>query len=312
MNSFKVALAGLLGMTLASATVLLAQPADALDSSSIRLSALSVNESTPIRVEIPYLYTARVCTLALSGPKNSRAYTVPVRNSTAKAAVPTKGLPTGSYVVRANCGKDGKATSSSFSIVPKGAPTTATCDVTDRGFSQGADGATTYGAQITNRSPGLTATSVKLAVAFLDGAGNTLATRTQYVMDIAPGESVLAGGYESVTAVASVRVDSVCEATTTAPTPRLRGQAQTIAPRSSSYFPTQFGGTIPNPFTFIISASSSMDYVTRNAAGAITGGGSAEPEAFIPVGATGTWNDIGVMYPENVASVDWVMDTRMQ
>lgn len=176
----------------------------------------------------------------------------------------------------------------------------------------GPRGETTYGVVVANRSTVLTATSVKLAVTILDGADNTLGTYSDYVMDIAPGENAFVGAYETAANVASIRVDALCDSTMKSPTPRLRGQAQTIQARDSSFYPVTFGGSIPNPFNFIISGSSRIGYITRNAAGAITGGGTSNPDAFIPIGTTGTWNEIDVMYPENVATVEWVMDTRSE
>lgn len=300
-------LAGMLVMALVPTA-----PAVALDASDIRLSALSVNQGAPIGVQVNYLYDGSTCKVWLDGPKKSPVKTVLIKRYTMRTSLPTSGLPTGTYVVRVNCGKGGRATSEKIGVVPKGAPTKATCEVTEKGFSAGADGETSYGAQITNRSPLLTATSVQLSIAYLDGAGNPLATESSYVMDIAPGESVYDGGYKTVGGVASIRIDAVCESTTTAPESRLRGQAQYIRPRDSQVYPTQLGGTIVNPLPYIIASSSPLYYVTRNAAGQITGGGTEYIDAFIPVGATGTWEDLSVMYPADIASVDWVLDPRKQ
>ncbi len=299
-----------ISLTLISASVLLAQPAQALDSSSIRLSALSVNSGSPIRVEVPSIYSATTCTFALNGPKNTKPVKVKVRNSTAKVALKTNGLPAGAYVVRVNCGKSGSATSTKFSIVPAGSPTKATCEVTESGFSAGADGETTYGVQITNRSPALTTTSVRLAITFLDASNNTLATESSGVIDIPAGENVYSGGDVSVSNVANVRVDAICESSSEPARTLLRGQAQSIKPRNSDYYPIEFSGFIPNPLNFAIEGYTDIYYVTRNAAGAITGGGRANFTGFIPAGATGTWSTSGVMYPQNVASVDWTMTVQ--
>lgn len=291
-------------------SVAIGGPVAALDSSDIRLSAQSVNQGSPLRVQVSYLYSARTCKVQLDGPKRSAARTVRVRDGQMRTSLSTAGLPSGTYVVRVACGKDGKAVSDPVAIVPKGSPTRATCDVTDTGFSIGPDGSVSYGIQVSNRSPGLTAVSVKLAVSLLDGAGRTLATTSEYVMDIAPEESVYEGGGDDITGVASIRVASLCESSASRPTPRLRGQAQTILPRESSYFPTELAGTIANSAGFIVGTSSELEYVTRNAAGQITGGGTTYPDAFIPVGGTGTWEALSRVPTANVSSVDWVLDTE--
>jgi len=296
-----------ISLTLISASVLLAQPAQALDSSSIRLSALSVNSGSPIRVEVPSLYSAKTCTFALNGPKKTKSVKVKVRKWTAKVALKTSGLPAGAYVVRVNCGKSGSATSTKFSIVPAGSPTKATCEVTESGFSAGGGGTTTYGVRIANRSPALVASSVQLAITFLDASNNTLATESKYATKIPAGENVYVGGNADVSNVANVRVDTICESSGEPTDPILRGQAQSIKPRNSDYYPIEIGGLIPNPLNFTISDFTSLNYVTRNAAGAITGGGGTFADAFIPAGATGTWSTMSVMYPQNVVSVDWTM-----
>lgn len=284
-----------------------APAATALDASDIRLSALSVNQGTPLKVEVAYVYSASACTLSLTGPKKTKPIRAQVRGSSAKASIPTTGLPTGSYVVRVNCGKDGKASSSSFSVVPKGAPTTATCDVTNYGFSAAANGSTSYGVELSNRSPVLSATSVELSVAFIDGAGNTLRTEGVYAMSIPPGGSVIEGDSFRVSGVASIRIDALCDSSTEAIPPLLRGQATSITPRNSSIYPTEISGVIQNTTGFIISDFSRISFLTRNAAGAITGGGRTYPDAFIPVGATSPWSTTSEVFTSNVTSVDWVL-----
>jgi hypothetical protein len=305
-----LALAALVGsLTIGVAS---AVPAAALDSSDIRLSALSVNQGSPLGVQIDYLYESSSCKVWMEGPKRSAVKSVPIKRYKVRTTLSTAGLPTGTYVVRANCGKSGKATSGRVGIIPKGAPTTATCDVAEKGFSAAADGETSFGAVISNRSPVLAASGVQLAIAFLDGAGNTLATKSSYVMAIRPGESVYDGGTESVTGVAAIRIDAVCESTTEVPESRLRGQAQYIRPRDSDYYPSEFGGSFTNTLPFIIASFSEVNFVTRNAAGQITGGGSDYLDAFVPVGATGTWGDISSIYPSNISSVDWILDAEKQ
>lgn len=293
-----------IGLALASAP-----PAAALDSSDIQLSALSVNQGSPLKVKIPYVYGAKFCTLTLTGPKRSKPVRAKVRNrkNEASASIPTKGLPTGSYVVRANCGKAGKATSSSFSVVAKGAPTEATCDVTDYGFSAAARDKTSFGVQLTNRSPALSATSVELSIAFLDASGNTLSTTSLYAMSIPPGESVIDGDTEDVAGVASIRVDALCSSTADAVDTLLRGPATAITPRDSSYYPTEISGVIQNTTGYIISDFSRISYVVRNPAGAITGGGRTYPDAFIPVGASSPWDTTSSILFENAASAEWVL-----
>ena len=300
----------IVGAVTALALPLLTAPtATALSSSDIKLSSLAVNQGSKIGVEVNYLYGSKRCKMTLSGPSRKvKKKTVRVRNSTAKTRISTAGLPVGNYVVRVNCGKGERASSSSFSIVPKGEPREATCDVADYGFSEGPAGDTTVGFIVANRSSALTADSVKAAIQFLDAAGNTLASTTEYLMDIGPQAMVPSGTSADAIGVSSVRVAVVCESSNEPTNPRLRGQATYIEARNSSIYPVRFGGTIPNTTGVTISSSSGIDFVSRNAAGQITGGGSTYPEAFIPPNTTGTWETIDYMTPNNVASVEWVMN----
>ena len=297
-------------IAVAGGAVMQAAPASALDQSSIRVSAMAVNAGTPIGVEVFNVFLAKTCVLQLVGPRSGEAKTVRVRSWTVKTRLDTAGMTPGSYAVRVSCGKTERATSTPFFIVAPTEASLATCDVTEYGFSPGADGRTSYGIKVTNRSLVLSATSVRLAIAFFDAAGNTLATTTEYVMDIGPGESVFAGGNNWIEPVARLRIDAVCDSSTQAPLPRLRGIAQSITPRDSRIYPISLASTFSNPFPYTISDGSTIAYITRNQAGTITGGGWVSPDAFIPAGATGTWSTLNVLYPSAVASVEWVMDPR--
>lgn len=282
-------------------------PASALSSSDIRISALSVNQGKSVGVSISYLYSAKQCVLRLVGPKTSKPRTVKIKNSGIKASLPTTGLPIGQYVVRADCGKGEKASSSPFDVIALGAPTTATCELVESGFSAAADKSTSYGAVLTNKSPSLVAEDVKLSIAFKDASGATLATRADYAPDILPGQNIVLGGNEDVVGVASITIAALCDSTSEPAIATLQGQATTIAARNSSRYPTSIGGQFTNMTGFILSGSSTMKFVTRNVSGQITGGGSTYPDAFVPVGAVGTWSTIIAVFPQNVASVEWIM-----
>lgn len=301
-----IALAAIAG----TAAVVSAAPANALSASSIVLSALSVNQGSPIGVKVDYLWLTSKCTMRLTGAGSTKPTVVTVRNNSVKASLKTTGLPVGKYTVAVNCGKGNQATSAPFTIVPKGAATTATCDITENGFSASAQNETAYGAVVTNRSTALGATSVQLSIAFKDAAGTTLATESEYAQDIPPGQSVLIGGSAKATGVSSITVSALCKSTTDPVIAKLRGQAQSIAARDSDFYPTTASGQFANTTGFVLSGSSTMDFITRNAAGQITGGGSTYPDAFVPVGATGTWSDIMEMFPGQVASLEWVMAPR--
>lgn len=111
---------------------------------------------------------------------------------------------------------------------------------------------------------------------------------------------------------ATLRISAVCDSSTDRPRPRLHGQAQSITPRDSSYYPTSISGSFINTLNFTIANYSDLDYVTRNAGGQITGGGQTSPDAFVPAGTTGTWSDIISVFPQVVSSVDWVIAAREQ
>ena len=301
----------LLTMTVGTWAHSIGSPAAAHSASDIRLSELSVNQGSSFGVKITRLHSANKCVLQLVGPKTSTPRTVRVKNSVVKASLSTAGLPLGEYVVRARCGKGVRASSSKFSVIAKGAPTSATCDVVESGFSASANFSTSYGAVLTNRSPVLTATNVKLSIAFKDASGATLSTVTDTATDISPGEKIVVGMAYSAGHLnaASMAISTLCDSTSD-PTPaKLSGQAQTIVDNSADSwrYPTNIGGQFTNTTGFIIGTSSQIDYISRNASGQITGGGRTAPYPAVPVGAVGTWITVDPVLPQNISSADWVL-----
>ncbi len=301
----------LLTMTVGTWAHSIGSPAAAHSASDIRLSELSVNQGSSFGVKITRLHSANKCVLQLVGPKTSTPRTVRVKNSVVKASLSTAGLPLGEYVVRARCGKGVRTSSSKFSVIAKGAPTSATCDVVESGFSASANFSTSYGAVLTNSSPVLTAKNVKLSIAFKDASGATLSTVTDTATDISPGEKIVVGMAYSAGHLnaASMAISTLCDSTSD-PTPaKLSGQAQTIVDNSADSwrYPTNIGGQFTNTTGFIIGTSSQIDYISRNASGQITGGGRTAPYPAVPVGAVGTWITVDPVLPQNISSADWVL-----
>jgi hypothetical protein len=226
-----------------------------------------------------------------------------------KTTLSAAGLPLGDYVVRARCGKGVRASSPKFSVIAKGAPTSATCDVVESGFSASANYSTSYGAVLTNSSPVLTAKNVKLSITFKDASGATLSTVSDTATDISPGEKIVVGMAYSADHldVASIAISTVCDSTRDTAPAKLSGQAQTITVADSWRYPTNIGGQFTNTTGFIIGTNSRIDYISRNASGQITGGGRTAPYPAVPVGAVGTWIAIDPVLPQNISSADWVL-----
>lgn len=306
-----VALVALLVMSVGTGANLVGSPAAALSASDIRLSALSVNQGSGLGVKITRLQSAQRCVLRLLGPESSQPRTVNVRNSRVKATLSTAGLPLGDYVVRARCGKGVRTSSPKFSVIAKGAPTAATCDVVESGFSASANYSTSYGTVLTNSSPVLTATNVKLSITFKDASGATLSTVSDTATDISPGEKIVVGMAYSAghLDVASIAISTLCDSTRDTAPAKLSGQAQTITDNSADSwrYPTNIGGQFTNTTGFIIGTTSRIDYISRNASGQITGGGRTAPYPAVPVGAVGTWITVDPVLPQNISSADWVL-----
>lgn len=304
-----VALVALLVMSVGTGANLGGSPVAALSTSDIRLSALSVNQGSGLGVRITRLQSAQRCVLRLVGPESSQPRTVSVRNSRVKTTLSAAGLPLGDYVVRARCGKGVRASSPKFSVIAKGAPTSATCDVVESGFSASANYSTSYGAVLTNSSPVLTAKNVKLSITFKDASGATLSTVSDTATDISPGEKIVVGMAYSADHldVASIAISTVCDSTRDTAPAKLSGQAQTITVADSWRYPTNIGGQFTNTTGFIIGTNSRIDYISRNASGQITGGGRTAPYPAVPVGAVGTWIAIDPVLPQNISSADWVL-----
>jgi hypothetical protein len=304
-----IASAILLALTLGAGVNSVGSPVVALGASDIRLSALSVNQGSSLGVRINRLQSAQRCVLRLVGLQSSKPKTVKVKNSSVKASLSTTGLPVGEYVVRARCGKGVRASSSKFSVIAQGAPTSATCEVVESGFSASANYSTSYGAVLTNSSPVLTAKNVKLSITFKDASGATLSTVSDTATDISPGEKIVVGMAYSADHldVASIAISTVCDSTRDTAPAKLSGQAQTITVADSWRYPTNIGGQFTNTTGFIIGTNSRIDYISRNASGQITGGGRTAPYPAVPVGAVGTWIAIDPVLPQNISSADWVL-----
>jgi hypothetical protein len=304
-----IASAILLALTLGAGVNSVGSPVVALGASDIRLSALSVNQGSSLGVRINRLQSAQRCVLRLVGLQSSKPKTVKVKNSSVKASLSTTGLPVGEYVVRARCGKGVRASSSKFSVIAQGAPTSATCEVVESGFSASANYSTSYGAVLTNSSPVLTANNVRLSITFKDASGTTLSTVSDNATNINPGEKIVVGMAYSARHlnVASMAISTLCDSTSDLAPAQLSGTTQTIGVANSWRFPTTISGQFTNTTGFIIGTSSRIDYISRNASGQITAGGRLTQSPAGPAGAVGTWITEDSVLPQDISSADWVL-----
>lgn len=276
----------------------------------VDVAQLSVNQGKPVAVTFGVLSSSTCSVWLQSGTFKSKAKSYKVSRPQKSVSVPTTGLRTGKYDVRVSCGASGKAgkgVSDPVWIVPKGAVTTATCGVADKGFSVTKVTGVSYGLELKNLSPVLTATTVAVRVSFLNSSGVTLSSARILPMDIAPGESIYTGGTQFGEGITSISVETSCDSSLDQPTPRLRGSGAGVAIESPIYL-TRISGLVTNSTAFTIAEYSPLSYLIRDSSGAITGGGSTSLGLILLPQGKGSWKADSYADLTNIGTVSWVLD----
>lgn len=292
--------------------------AHAFSSTDITFASPSVNVGSPLTFTAKYVYNSS-CSVTAVGARRGKPATFKVRNDTVQGKLSTRGLPAGRYQLSIKCGSDAPVRSSAFFIVPKGSPTRATCDVAEQGFTAGVNryfnspGDLTYGVRLVNASPALTATRVELAVSFFDASGTLLKTISDIAYDIPPGGETVTGlsslrSYDgALPGVASMRIQARCQSEVDQQYGFTPGQAAWM--RADRNNVLEFGGTITNSQSFTMdSRNSGLNFVIRDAAGNIIGGGGAGLDAFAPPAGQTTWSKTNeVIPPGQSARIDYLL-----
>lgn len=288
----------------AAGTALPVSPAVAtVSSDSITVAADVVRAGALVPVTVTSLTSAAACRISIVGPVRSRTVVVKVRNYEAKTRFRVPAVAPGEYRVRAACGRDGTALSEPFRVVATGSPITASCDVTESGFSLNAAMTTaTFGTVLANRSPDLTATNVELALTWRDASGNVVKTSSLYAQDIPPGRSVLAAAERlEAPAAASVSVAALCKTGESSALAPIDGTGTTRRDSDNELMTT---GQFTNTSGATISASSEIVLLLRNGSGAIVGGDTANLDSFVLPAGVGTWSAYsGYYYPGTAPTV---------
>lgn len=276
----------------------------------VDLAQLSVNQGSPVAVTFGVLYPSTCSVWLQTGAVKSKPKSYRVTQPQKTVSVPTSGLRTGKYQVRVSCGSSGKAgkgASDFIWIVPRGVPTSATCTVIGQGFSTTKRAGVSYGVELKNNSPVLTAVTVTVKVSFQNSSGVTVSSARFLPMDIAPGDRVYAGGAEFGEGISTMRVEASCDSSLDAPNPRLRGIG-TIASLDNSVYSTRITGAVTNTNTFTVAEYSPVAYLLRDSKGAISGGGITYLGLLLLAKAQGSWKADSYVDPAQVSTVSWVLD----
>jgi len=278
-----------LSISIIATGIVLPSTANALSEYNIKLTSNILRAGMTTNVVVESLYSTKKCTLRFIGPSKTKAVSGNVRNSgiSMKIRVPQS---IGEYRLRANCGKDGTATSASVMVIARNSPDKAGCDVVESGFTvTGSDGTSVmFGAVVRNSSQELSASEVTLAVTLRDSAGNVVKTDSVSAEDISPGSQVYVGTSIGVGSRAiSATVVSKCATTLTKPITGVIS-AGTADPLDSDG-DTQARGQFVNTQQIVVDQYSTVEVILRNSAGAIIGGVRTRLDSFVLPGATSTW-----------------------
>ena len=256
---------------------------------SISITPRIIQAGKQVSIQVSGIYSARTCQVTLVQGRKTGKGTLRVSNYSAKGKVLVPRSFAGQTVARVACGKDGTATSAPFVVVGPNEPTSATCEVLEKGFSQTRDNTAYLGLTVRNSAPTLSAESVEIAVTYRDSGGGVLKTDTIYLYDGIPAATtvVLSESTDVGMPAASVTLQSRCTTATTAVDPVLPSSARFV----SSSYSMDVRGEVLNSLSRTISDLSSVHYLVRNASGAIIGGDSAFLDSFVTPGGTGTWDD---------------------
>lgn len=276
----------------------------------VDLAQLAVNQGSPVAVTFGVLYPS-TCSVWLQSPlTKSKAKSYRVTQPQKTVNVATTGLRSGKYQVKVSCGASGKAgkgVSDYIWIVPRGVPTSATCSVVGQGFSATKRPGVSYGVELRNLSPVLSAVSLTVNVSFQNASGVTIASARHLPMDVGPGDSVYVGGAEFSEGIATMRVDATCDSSLDAPDARLKGFG-TASAIDSAVYSSRITGEVVNTKSYTVADYSPVSYLLRDSKGAITGGGTTFLGLLLLANSRGSWKADNYADPSQVSSVSWILD----
>lgn len=234
------------------------------------------------------------CSAVLSGP--SKSTKSGLRLSNWKLRIPTSGLRPGVYSVTLKCPGSKSLALPKVAVVPKGQPTTGTCVVADSGFtaSPPSFGSSTVlvGFLLQNTSAYVPSSFGDVLINVLDASGKILESDSGIVEAIPPSSTRPAHVFMSVSGgpVASVQITTSCSE----PRQDLDVLPQLDIPASAFVRADEPGveGVLTNSTQKPWLSDSLINYVSRDAAGRITGGGSTDLAVTVPPGASIRWDDI--------------------
>ena len=260
-----------------------------IDTYSIKVSPDVVQAGQRVVITISGVYSAKSCRVTLRQGGKSTQAKLRVQSFTAKGRVLVPGSFRGQTTVRASCGKDGSGTSQPFVVVGPDEPRTASCDVTDYGFSQSSSGNAYLGLQVRNSSATLWARDLEIALTYRHASGRVLKTDTISHSDGIPPDStiILAGNTSVGQSAASVEVIARCDTALVAGDPVLPASAIVVFDDDGD---VQIAGEVRNTLSRTIDRYSEVALLVRDASGRIVGGDTAYLDSFAIPGAISTWD----------------------
>lgn len=251
------------------------------------------------------------CTVRFTGPSAAKKAGVKVVDFRMK--VPTTGLKSGVYRGRVSCPGSKTYALPPLAIVSRGSSPVGTCTVIDHGFtarpSEFSSGRTyvEVGFVMENSNPYVPSSSGDVIVNALDAAGNVLETDAGSFNPLPPGSTRPSGTSMTVDngTVAAVEVTSTCSDPVTSLefTPQMDIAANGFTGRDGS----GVEGQLTNSTSDVWDSFTSIRFVTRDAAGAITGGGKKDLGTDLPPGATIRWSEVFYSVDVPISSVQAVV-----
>lgn len=276
----------------------------------VDLAQQSVSQGGTVAVSFGVLYPSR-CSLWLQNSiSKSKSKSYWVSQSQKTVSLSTSGLKTGKYQVRVSCGssgRSGKGVSDDIWIIAKGLPTAATCTLVGQGFSPIKRAGVSYGAELKNLSPVLTAVGVAVVVTFQNSMGITVSSARHLPMEVAPGDSVYVGGADFGEGIVGMRVEATCDSSLDLPEGRIKGFGA-ITALTDPVYSARVAGEVVNTKSFTVAEYSPVSYLLRDSKGAITGGGSTYMGLLLLSKARGSWKVDSYTDPAQVSTILWILD----
>jgi|GEM_PF-846483 len=243
-----------------------------------------------------WVTAAARCTVRLAGPKAVRVTNLRIVDG--GVAVPTTGIKAGRYRGSMACGGGKSFKLSDAIIVPKGQSPRGTCTVVEQGFTYDPkSGYVSVGAMLQNSNPLVPSSDGEAIINVMDASGSIIKTVSGAMGSVLPGSTRPSGmSIDVESAVGSVQFIPSCSK----PAPLSNSESYVAVPASASPPRPGYsssivvGGTVTNSWKQTLNGSSYdgsvVRFVTRNAAGQITGGGSADLNSVNPPpGASVRW-----------------------